>query len=56
VNESQWVLTKAIEEEGVPLHITFTLRASGTLIRVISARDMYRKEKIYYEQVNKDTT
>ena len=38
------------------LHITFTLRASGTLIRVISARDMHRKEKIYYEQVNKDAT
>ena len=38
------------------LHITFTLRASGTLIRVISARDMHRKEKIYYERVNKDAT
>jgi hypothetical protein len=38
------------------LHITFTLRASATLIRVISARDMRRKERIYYEQAKKDTT
>lgn len=32
------------------LHITFTLRAKGTLIRVISARDMSRKERSIYEQ------
>ena len=32
------------------LHITFTLRAAGTLIRVISARDMHRKERGIYEQ------
>jgi hypothetical protein len=32
------------------LHVTFTLRAKGTLIRVISARDMNRKERIIYEQ------
>jgi uncharacterized protein len=32
------------------LHITFTLRANNTLIRVISARDMHRKERKYYEQ------
>ncbi|MCB1648607.1 MAG: BrnT family toxin [Pseudomonadales bacterium] len=31
------------------LHITFTLRAEGTLIRVISARDMHRKERERYE-------
>lgn len=31
------------------LHITFTLRASGTLIRIISARDMHRKERAIYE-------
>ncbi|MCD6007441.1 BrnT family toxin [Halomonas sp. IOP_31] len=36
------------------LHITFTLRQSGTLIRVISARDMHRKERAVYEQVKKD--
>ncbi len=32
------------------LHVTFTLRAKGTLIRVISARDMHRKERTNYEQ------
>ena len=32
------------------LHITFTLRAEDTLIRVISARDMHRKERTVYEQ------
>jgi len=34
--------------EGRLLHITFTVR--GTLIRVISARDMHRKERAAYEQ------
>lgn len=33
-----------------PLHITFTLRDAGTKIRVISARDMHRKERHIYEQ------
>jgi len=37
------------------LHITFTLRGSVTLIRVISARDMHRKERAIYEQFKKDT-
>jgi uncharacterized DUF497 family protein len=32
------------------LHITFTLRGGGALIRVISARDMHRKERVVYEQ------
>ena len=32
------------------LHVTFTLRGGGTLIRVISARDMHRKERSVYEQ------
>ena len=36
------------------LHITFTLRHNDTLIRVISARDMHRKERAVYEQVKKD--
>ncbi|MFZ9407024.1 MAG: BrnT family toxin [Burkholderiaceae bacterium] len=34
-------LGKTLEER--LLHITFTLRGDGTLIRVISARDMHRK-------------
>jgi uncharacterized DUF497 family protein len=32
------------------LHITFTLRQNGTTIRVISAREMHRKERKAYEQ------
>jgi uncharacterized DUF497 family protein len=32
------------------LHIAFTLRQDGTLIRVISARDMHRKERTIHEQ------
>lgn len=36
------------------LHITFTLRQGGTVIRVISARDMHRKERAAYEQTKKD--
>ncbi|GGC66272.1 BrnT family toxin [Marinobacter halophilus] len=36
------------------LHITFTLRLHGTLIRVISARDMHRKERAVYEHAKKD--
>jgi uncharacterized DUF497 family protein len=37
-------------DEGRRLHITFTLRRSGELIRVISARDMHRKERSVDEQ------
>lgn len=36
--------------ESRTLHITFTLRHSGERIRVISARDMHRKERKLYEQ------
>ncbi len=32
------------------LHITFTLRGDGCLIRVISARTMHRKERAGYEE------
>jgi uncharacterized protein len=32
------------------LHITFTIRQEGTRIRVISARDMHRKERARYAQ------
>ena len=32
------------------LHITFILRQNGTTIRVISAREMHRKERKAYEQ------
>jgi uncharacterized DUF497 family protein len=32
------------------IHISFTLRGGGRLIRVISARTMHRKERLRYEQ------
>jgi uncharacterized DUF497 family protein len=32
------------------LHVTFTRRQSGTKIRVISARDTSRKERVAYDQ------
>ncbi len=32
------------------LHITFTLRHDGRKVRVISARDMHRKERVIYEK------
>lgn len=37
-------------DDGRQLHITFTLRRLGELVRVISARDMHRKERSVYEQ------
>ena len=37
-------------DDGRLLHLTFTLRDNQTKIRVISARDMSRKERGYYEQ------
>lgn len=37
-------------DDGRLLHITFTLRENETKLRVISTRDMNRKERSYYEQ------
>jgi uncharacterized DUF497 family protein len=39
-----------VTDEGRLLHVTFTLRADDTLIRVISARAMSRKERDRYAQ------
>ena len=39
-------------DEGRTLHITFTLRGAGEKIRVISARDMHKKEHAFYEQAH----
>lgn len=36
--------------DGRRLHITCTLRDADQLIRVISARDTHRKERVIYEQ------
>jgi uncharacterized DUF497 family protein len=41
-----------ITHEGRRLHLTFTLRNEEQLIRVISARDMHRKERLIYEQAS----
>ena len=37
-------------DAGRLLHISFTLRGNGKLIRVISARTMHRKDRLRYEQ------
>ena len=39
-----------ITANGRRLHITFTMRNNGTIIRIISARDMSRRERRYYGQ------
>lgn len=39
---------------GRKLHVTFTLRAEGAVIRVISVRDMHRKERAIYETQTED--
>jgi hypothetical protein len=39
-------------DDGRQLHVTFTLRGGGTLLRVISARDMSRNERTAYAQAN----
>ena len=62
VNEPLLVLEDAAHSAGEPrchalgrtnegrlLHVTFTLRAGGTRVRVISARPMHRKERTVYE-------
>lgn len=38
--------------DGRRLHIAFTLRDDGQYLRVISARDMHRKERLIYEQAS----
>ena len=44
-------------DTGRRLHLTFTVRPrrAPNLIRVISARDMHRKERTVYEQAEKDS-
>lgn len=37
-------------DQGRMLHLAFTLREAEAKIRVISARDMHRKERVIYEQ------
>lgn len=44
-----------VTDDGRFLHITFTLRVSESLIRIISARDMHKKERKVYEQSKTDS-
>lgn len=39
-------------DDGRRLHVTFTLRGRGTLLRVISARDMSQKERAAYAKAD----
>jgi uncharacterized DUF497 family protein len=39
--------------DGRLLHVTFTLRAGGTRIRIISARPMHHKERTVYDNAAK---
>jgi len=41
--------------DGRRLHVTFTLGDDGQRIRVISARDMHRKERAIYDAKAKDS-
>lgn len=38
------------------LHVTFTLREQNTLIRIISARPMHRKERDFYAEATKNSS
>ena len=38
------------DNTGRRLHLTFTLRGGGVKIRVISARDMHRKERLIHDR------
>ncbi len=38
--------------EGRLLHVTFTLRAEGSKVRIISARPMHRRERKAYEEAS----
>src|SRR5260364_311243 len=49
--DSRWHAL-GVTDAGRCLHITFTLRAHNTLLRVISARAMSHKERKLYEQAS----
>lgn len=43
-------------DEARLLFVSFTLRGEETMVRVISARPMNRKEREFYEQANEDNS
>ena len=47
-NEPRWHALGRTNESRL-LHVTFTLRAGGTRVRIISARPMHHKERKVYE-------
>ncbi len=47
VNEARYHALGVTDDQRL-LHTTFTLRAKGTRLRIISARDMHRKERKMY--------
>lgn len=49
VREARWHALGRTDTERL-LHVTFTLRGGGRLIRVISARTMHRRERSRYAQ------
>ena len=48
-SEARWHALGRTNERRL-LQVTFTLRANGTRVRIISARPMHRKERKVYEQ------
>ena len=48
--DEQRYLALGITSIGEFLSVVFTLRKSGTLIRVVSARPMSKKERAFYEK------
>jgi uncharacterized protein len=48
-SEARWHALGRTNEHRL-LQVTFTMRADGSRVRVISARPMHRKEKRIYEQ------
>ena len=50
--EQRWHALGKTDEDRL-LHVAFTVRGAGRLIRIISARDMHRKERGFYEQATK---
>jgi uncharacterized DUF497 family protein len=44
-------LALGVTSSGVMLSVVFTLRNKATLIRVVSARPMSKKERAFYEKV-----
>jgi uncharacterized DUF497 family protein len=53
--EARWHALGRTNEHRL-LKATFTLRAGGTRVRIISARPMHRKERKVYEQATQEAS